>query len=83
MYDVEIAWQRDVTSARRAFCRSKRSAMIDPALEPFQFPGQDSLPAEEREAADGGPCNLVKVVAWVVLYVPVFGARASGSRTLR
>jgi len=32
--------------------------MIDPTLEPFQFPGQEpqeSLADEEREAADGGP----------------------------
>lgn len=55
MYDVEIAWQRDVTSDLKSFCSSKRSPMIDPVLEPFQFPGQKSVADEEREVADGRP----------------------------
>ena len=80
MYDVEIACQRDVTSDLKSFCSSKGSTMIDPVLEPFQFPGQDSIADEEREVADGGGlCNLVKVLAWPC-YTCSFRERGRHSR---
>lgn len=78
MLYLKIAWGRDVTKCddrptQVPFVVQNGAAMIDLALEPFQFPGQQLFRWSVKERKLQSPALQSISFKVCVLYVPVFG----------